>query len=106
MAIRYHRALVASRGMSGVVIWTDSTALDECLSEIGPYTSDLGLEPPNGLSVWYGVIRAIWTGHGSKDDFVLEGEFRDLDDDERAAVAGNRNPWVKRRPSQAKESGT
>lgn len=100
MAARLHRALVASRSGTGVVVWTDSKEFDTILLDVNTL-DDLGLtEAPDGLSVWTGHIRMIWTGHNSQDDFVLEGDFRSMNEDEYVAVTQNKNPWIKRRATK------
>jgi len=93
------RALVAcnERGHGAVVAWVGADLyLEICeagLSDLG----DLGLDDaPFGLSIWEGRYMTYRTGNpldGEDYDTEAKGAFRDLTDEEWAAVRGRRVPW-------------
>lgn len=89
------RAVIASDGTDGVVLWWVGGDLWAVFESGVRSLEELGLDDaPHGLSVWEGhYVNTVGGDPESSPDVEPKGTFRDLDDDEAAAVLERRNPW-------------
>lgn len=87
-------AIVVSDGHKTAVPWYVGPHVAFDLREHGLDFDDLGLDAPPGIHVWEGVTKGGQrTYEGDYEDTYLDGEFRDLTDDEWQAVREGRCPW-------------
>ena len=92
------KAVIAFSDYHGCVLWTAGPHLDSFITEGGSCDlsfNDLGLDPPEGISVWEGVIETehIHTQDINEYDSRLVGSFREPTDDEWAAIRRGKCPW-------------
>jgi hypothetical protein len=94
---RLSRAVIASDGKNGAVVFHIGEHIKEDLTHLGYSLSDLGLDSaPRGISIWEGC----WAGggydsyNGDYFDIYLVGKFRQPTDDEWICIKEGRCPWA------------
>lgn len=89
------KGVIAFSDYHGCVLWTAGPHLDSFITEGGLSFIDLGLDPPEGISVWEGVIETerIHTQDINEYDSRLVGSFREPTDDEWTAIRRGKCPW-------------
>lgn len=90
-------ALIASNGNHGCVMAHHGSGIEYEIEAIGDGPlEDFGLDDaPEGLSIWEGYLHATGGRSMFEDDYEtsLEGEFRDLTDEEWALLKETGVPW-------------
>jgi hypothetical protein len=93
------RAVVASDGHDGQVLWSKGAHIETeiCESGTGSRLQDLGLDDaPCGISVWEGFYKTVQCGNpldGYDYETEPKGRFRAPTDEEWSAIRAGRNPW-------------
>lgn len=100
------KAVIASRGGHGAILWFRGSAIEHELDAVGGDLSDMGLDDaPDGISIWEGTYVTIRGGGEYDGDYDSEpsGKFRTPTDEEWVAIRENRSPWASTPPPATSE---